>query len=158
MREGSWHEAIELLKANSSLVDKHYQLLWNLGWCYFRLERMPGALKYLARAEQLAPEKYACKFGLGVVYLEKKQYSKAQLLLSEALQIKESDVARIGLAFAYLAHGKIEEAERTHLEGIRLRPKKSERYRSYAAFLSDIGREAESEKMNRKAKELQRIN
>jgi Tfp pilus assembly protein PilF len=66
--------------------------------------------------------------------------------------------ARIGLALAYLAQGKIVEAEQTHLDDIRLKPKKSERYKSYAAFLSDVGGEVEAEKMNRKAKKLQRVN
>jgi Tfp pilus assembly protein PilF len=158
MREERWRDAIKLLKTNSSLVEKHWELLWNLGWCNFKLERMDEARKYLARATKLAPENHVCKYGLGQVYLKTKQYKKAELILSEALQIKESHAARIGLALAYLAQGRVEEAEKTHLNGIRLKPKKSERYESYAAFLSDVGREAEAEKMNRKAKELQRIN
>jgi Tfp pilus assembly protein PilF len=119
---------------------------------------MDEAWKHLARAVRLAPENHACKYGLGQVYLKKKQYKKAVAILSEALRLKETHLSRSSLAFAYLAQGKIEEAETTHLDGIKLKPGKSERYESYAAFLSDVGREAESEKMNRKAKELRRIN
>ena len=158
MKEERWREAIRLLKDSSSLVEKHWELSWNLGWCYFKLKRMDQARKYLMRAARLAPESHVCKYGLGSVYLKQKQYKKAQSILSESLQIRESHVARIGLALAYLAQGRIEEAENTHLDGIRLKPKRSERYESYAAFLSDVGREAEAEKMSRKAKELQRIN
>ncbi len=157
MREERWREAIRLLEADSSLVEKHWELSWNLGWCYFKLERMGEARKYMTGATRLAPENHVCKYGLGQVYLKQKQYKKAEQILSQALQIKESHVARIGLALAYLAQGRIEEAEKTHLDGIRLKPRKSERYESYAAFLSDVGREAEAEKMNRKARELQRI-
>ncbi len=158
MKEERWPEAIRILGENSSLVEEHWEHLWNLGWCYFKLGRWGEAQKYLTRALQLAPENHICKFALGQVYLEKKQYKKAESILSEALRIKEVHAARIGLALAYLAQGRIEEAEKTHLDGIKLKPKKSEKYESYAAFLSDVGREAEAEKMNRKAKKLQRIN
>lgn len=158
MREERWHEAIRLLKDNSPLVEQHWELLWNLGWCYFKLGRLDEARKYLTKATNLAPQNYTCKFGLGQVYLEQKRYKKAESILSEALQIKGSPAARIGLALAYLAQGRVEEAEKMHLENIRLKPKKSEGYESYAAFLSDVGREAEAEKMKRKAKDLQLLN
>jgi len=106
MREEHWSEAIRLLKENSSVAGKHWELLWNVGWCYFKLERMDEARKYLRRATRLAPENHVCKYGLGQVYLKQKQYKKAESILSEALQIKESHSARIGLAFAYLAQGR----------------------------------------------------
>lgn len=158
MKGERWGDAISLLKENSRVVEKHSELLWNCGWCYFKLERMNQAEKYLLRAMHLTPESHRCKFGLGVVYLKKKQYKEAESLLYEALQTKESYVARISLALAYLAQGKVEEAEKAHLDGLRLKPKESERYESYAAFLSDVGRASEAHRMSRRAKELQRIN
>lgn len=158
MREERWHDAIHLLKENPVLIEKHWKLLWNLGWCYFKLEQMNKARKYLTRALQLAPKSHACKFALGSVYLEQNQYKKAELFLSQALQMKEFYATRIGLALAYLAQGKLEEAENTHLAGIRLKPNASERYESYAAFLFDVGRDDEAEKMNRKAEGLRRVN
>lgn len=158
MEKHHWREAVKLLKEDPALLQKDWRLLWNLGWSYFKLERMDDAEKYLKRAANLAPENHACKFALGLVYLDKKQYKKAELLLLEALQIKESYVARIGLAFAYLKQGKVGEAERTHLDGIRLRPKQSKRYEAYGNFLSDVGCEAKAERMNQKAQELKLIN
>jgi tetratricopeptide (TPR) repeat protein len=158
MKEKRWPEAIDLLKENSLIVKKHWELLWNLGWCYFKMMRMDQAEKYLTKAAKLAPENHGCKYGLGQVYLKQKRYKKAEMILSEALQIKESHASRIGLALAYLAQGRLKEAEKIHVEGIRLKPKKSERYESYAAFLSDVGREAEAEEMNKRAKALQQIN
>jgi Tfp pilus assembly protein PilF len=158
MREERWGEAVRILKENTPAVAKDWELSWNLGWCYFKLGRMDEARKHLARAMRLAPENHACKYGLGQVYLKKKQYKKAEAVLSEALRLKETHLSRRSLAFAYLAQGEIEKAEKTHLDGIRLKPRKSETYESYAAFLSDVGREGEAEQMNRKAKELQRIN
>jgi hypothetical protein len=61
------------------------------------------------------------------------------------------------LALAYLSQGKIEEAERIHLENIKLKTRRSERYESYAAFLSDVGRETESEKMMEKVREMRGV-
>lgn len=158
MKEERWRDAIKLLKTNSSMVENNWELQWNLGWCYFKLERMDEAQKHLTAAMRLAPDRYACKFGLGVVYLEREWYKKAESLLPEALEIKDNYVTRISLAFVFLAQGKVEQAEKLHLDGIKLKPKESRRYESYAAFLSDIGREAEAARMSRKAKELRRIN
>jgi Tfp pilus assembly protein PilF len=92
------------------------------------------------------------------VYLKKRQYRKAEAILAEALRIKESHRTRIALALAYLAQGKIAEAERTHIENIKIKPRSSERYESYAAFLSDVGREAESEKMMQKVRAMRTVN
>ena len=119
---------------------------------------MNEAQKYLTRALRLSPESYRCKFGLGVVALEKKQYKKAQSLLSEALEIKDNDITRISLPLPYHAQGKLEEAETIHVNRIQLKLKQSQRYEAYAEFLSDIGREGEARKMTRKATELQRTN
>lgn len=156
MREERWQSAITLLQENSSLVEKHWELLWNLGWCYFKLERRKQALRYMALALELAPNRSVCKFGLGQVYLKLEQYKKAEHILLEAVQ-QGLYAARTGLALAYLAQGKLDQAERIHLESIDLRPRKSEPYESYAAFLSDVGREAEAVAMTRKAKQLHRL-
>ena len=158
MREEEWTEAIRILNGNSSTVEIHWELLWNLGWCYFKLDRMKSAGKHLRGALRLAPENRVCKYGLAQVYLKQKRWKKAELLLYESLQAREWHAARIGLALAYLAQGRIKEAEGIHLDGIKLKPKRSERYESYAAFLSDVGRDAEAQEMSRKAKELRRVN
>jgi putative SOS response-associated peptidase YedK len=39
MNEDRRPEAIRM-KQNSALFEKHWELLWNLGCCYFKLERM----------------------------------------------------------------------------------------------------------------------
>ena len=158
MKQERWRETIKLLKGNSALLGKDWELLWNLGWCYFKLERYAEAQRYLTKATQLAPKNHACKFALGSVFLKKKQYKKAESVLAEALRIKDLDLTRMSLAMAYQAQDKISQAENTHLDGIKLKPKASERYAAYADFLADIGREAESERMNRKAREVRRIN
>jgi Tfp pilus assembly protein PilF len=157
MQERRYLEAIKLLNMRSSDSGKHWRLSWNLGWCYFKLGRFDDARKHLTRTFKLAPDDAVCKWALGSVYLKKKQFKKAEVFLAESLRIKESHLTRITLAFAYLAQGKIEEAEKIHLENIKLKPRRSERYEAYAAFLSDVGREAESERMMQKARALRRV-
>ncbi len=110
------------------------------------------------KARRFVPENHHCNFLFGYVYLKQKQYNKAESLLIESLRARESDSARNALAWAYIEQGKIQKAEKTHLDGIKLRPKKSEVYESYAAFLSYVGREVEADEMNQKAKDLQRVN
>jgi Flp pilus assembly protein TadD len=158
MKKDLWLKAIKLFKNDLALVQKDWRLSWNLGWCYFKLNRLEDARKHMIQAARLAPENPTCKWGLGTVYLERKHYKKAEAVLAEALKIKESSLTRVALALAYLSQGKLSEAENVHLEGIRLKPRQSARYESYAAFLSDVGREREAHKMNRKAEQLRSVN
>jgi tetratricopeptide (TPR) repeat protein len=158
MRELRYLDAAKFLSKRSSDSGRHWRLSWNLGWCYFNLDRFDDARKHLIRANKLQPTNATCKWALGSVYLKKRQYRKAEAILAEALRIKESHRTRIALALAYLAQGKIAEAERTHIENIKIKPRSSERYESYAAFLSDVGREAESEKMMQKVRAMRTVN
>jgi Flp pilus assembly protein TadD len=147
MKEERWLDAIKVLNQGSSGRVRHWKLSWNLGWCYFKLRRFNDARKHMTRANELAPDSAVCKWGLGSVYLKKRQFKKAEAVLAESLRIKEWHNARTSLALAYLEQGKIAEAERMHVENIKLKPKDAGRYESYAAFLSDVGREAEAEQI-----------
>jgi len=153
-----WLEAIKLLKKDSSVVQKDWELSWNLAWCYFKLGRLDEARTHMIRAVKLAPDNATCKFGLGAVYLKRKQFKKAETNCSESLRLKDSYIARIHLALAYTKQGKLNEAENVHLEGIKLRPKASRRYKAYADFLSDAGLEEQAQAMYRKAKKLRQQN
>jgi Flp pilus assembly protein TadD len=158
MKGDHWLKAIRLLKHELPVVQKDWRLSWNLGWCYFKVNRLDDARKHMIRAVRLAPETPICLWGLGTVYLHRKHYKKAEAVLAESLRVKESHLTRIALALAYLSQGKVSEAENVHLEGIRLKPKQSGRYESYAAFLSDVGREMEAHRMSQKAGKLRRVN
>ncbi len=157
MKEERWVDAIELLSKRSSSAGKHWRLSWDLGWCYFKLRRFNDAGKHMTRANELAPGNAVCKWGLGSVYLKKRQYRKAEAILAESLRIKEWNNTRTSLALAYLAQGKIAEAEKMHVENIKLKPKDAGRYESYAAFLSDVGREAEAEQILQMVKAMRSV-
>jgi len=158
MKREQWLTAIKLLKRETGVLQTDWRFFWNLGWCYFKLDKFDAARRHMIRAAQLAPENPTCKWGLGKVYLKKGNFKKAELILTESLGIKESHLTRIALALAFLSQGKVTAAENIHLEGIRLKPMNSEGYESYAAFLSDVGREAEAQAMNKKVRKLQRVN
>jgi Flp pilus assembly protein TadD len=158
MKRERWLAAIGIFKERPDVVDRNWRLSWNFGWCYFKLERYDVARKHLIRANRLKPENPGCKLGLGMVYVMKRNFRKAEALLAESLRIKESHITRAALALAYLSQGKIAEAESVHLGGIKIRPKSSQSYEAYAVFLSDVGREKESRGMNEKANALKRIN
>lgn len=157
MNREDWLAAIKLLEREPAFVQNDWRFSWNLGWCYFKLDKFDSARKHMLRATRLAPENSGCKWGLGVVHLKRKRFKTAAIILTESLKIKESHVTRIALALAYLSQGKVVEAENVHLEGIKLKPKQSERYMGYACFLSDVGREAEAQTITKKARELQRV-
>jgi Flp pilus assembly protein TadD len=158
MKEEEWLAAITLLKHRTLAVENDWRVSWNLGWSYFKLERFDYARRHMIRAAQLAPGEPSCRWGLGNVYLKRGRFKKAEIELTESLKMRESHLTRIALALACLSQGKLAEAEKIHLDGIELDPKRSEKYESYAAFLSDVGREAEAQAMSKKAKRLQRIN
>ncbi|HEV2732193.1 MAG TPA: tetratricopeptide repeat protein, partial [Terriglobales bacterium] len=153
-----WSEAIKLLRPECTPAKRDWRSSWNLGWCYFKTGKLDSARKQLIRATRLSPESPACKWALGIVYLDQNQFRKAEAVLEDSLKLKESHNTRIALALAYLSQGKVAKAENVHLEGIRLRPKKSEGYESYAVFLSDVGREVEARKMQQKACRLRSVN
>jgi tetratricopeptide (TPR) repeat protein len=155
MRKERLLEAIALLRDEHSLVEQDWRLSWNLGWCYFSLNRFFQAQRVFARALERFPGNSACNWGLGLAYLKRKRFNKAENHLAESLRVKDFYPARIALAFAYLSQGKIDEAENTHLAEIERRHE-SRRYESYAAFLSDVGREKEASEMNLKAESLRR--
>jgi Flp pilus assembly protein TadD len=158
MKKERWLPAIKLLKHRLVVAEENWQFSGDLGWCYFKLDKFEEARKHMIRATRLAPENPDCKWALGVVYLEKKHFKKAEAVLVESLTKKESYLTRILLALAYLSQGKVEEAEGIHLEGIRLKPKSSRRYKGYAVFLSDVGRKSEARIMEEKARKLRSVN
>ena len=158
MRKGQWLSAIKLFKLRPAVVEEDWKYPWNLAWCYFKLHKFDTARKHMVRATQLSPENPACMTGLGTIYLKRKQFKKAESVLNESLRIKDLHFTRISLALTYLSQSKVVEAESVHLEGIRLKPKSSRRYESYAAFLSDVGRETEARIMEKNARKLQRVN
>ena len=156
MNQGKWLDAIELVQKDVELLQNSYQLSWNIGWCFFKLDRNKEARKHLLQACKLNPGSAVSHWAIGTIYLKLGQYKMAEASLKKALRIKDSHLARSALAFTYHTQGNIDEAERIHLEGLKLKQDDWNRYKSYACFLSDVGREEEAQQMNRKARNQKR--
>jgi len=156
MDDERWLDAIKLLKANLPLVRKHWELSWNLAWCYFKVHQLDEGQAHMKRAVALAPKNASSLYGLGRIYLERKEYRKAETSLAQSLQLRDSYAARLALALTYMKQRKFVKAEGVHLEGIRLKRKHVQRYEAYADFLSDVGREREAQTIYGKAKKLRR--
>jgi tetratricopeptide (TPR) repeat protein len=157
MKKGRYLDAIELFRNQSLYIKEDWRALWDLGWCYYKLEKFGEAGKYFDRADAISSRNATCKWARGLIYIKKRKYKKAEEVLLESLRLKERFHTRIALALAYLSQDKVELAEKTHLDGIKIGTRLTERYESYAAFLSDVGREAEADTMNRKVQERQSI-
>jgi tetratricopeptide (TPR) repeat protein len=157
MRRMRWLKAIKILNAEPALVRNDWELSWDLAWCYLNVGQLDLALTNMLRASKLAPRSFGPSFGLGRVYLKRKQYKKAETNYAKSLRITDSYVARLGMALALMKQGKAAEAESVHLKGIKLEPKDIRRYEAYADFLSDVRREDEAQAMYRKARKLRRM-
>lgn len=157
MREERWLDAIALFTKEQSALEKDWRALWNLGWCYYKLRKFREAGKCFNAADAGAPANADCKWARGVIYIKKREYRKAERVLTQSLQLKERLPARFALVLTYLAQGKVALAEKTHLEGIAIGTKLSQRYEGYAAFLSDVGRSDEAEQMKLEARRIRSL-
>lgn len=60
MQAEDWLGAIDLVQNHTETVQKHWELSWNLGWAYFKLDMLTEARKCLLTAARLAPENPVC--------------------------------------------------------------------------------------------------
>jgi Tfp pilus assembly protein PilF len=155
MSKERWLDVIKLLRANLSLVEKDWELSWNLAWC-FKLDQMDEAKTHMERAVGIAPKNSASRYGLGRIYLERKQFKKAETNFAASLRLRDFYAARLALALTYMKQSKNIKAEGIYSEGIKLQPKEARRYEAYADFLSDVGREKEAQTMYKKATNIRR--
>ena len=154
LEKHSWHEAIRTLQNRLELVDQHWELSWNLGWAFFKLNDLSNAAKYLSHSVSLNPDKAATHWAFASVLAEMGDSGKAETEFLASLSLKDTYLARIGLAHLYCRQGLFEKAEQIHLEGIRLSPTSRERVEAYADFLSDMGRQDEAKQQYAQASQL----
>jgi len=154
MLQERWQDAVAFLEARPEAVQSDHRLSWTLGWAHFKLRNLETARGLLRTAAEMAPDEYAEHFALGTVCLELSEYAEAEKSLLRAMQIRDTTLARMTLAMAYMEQGRMQEAEQIHLDGLAAEPKSRDRWESYGDFLSDQGRDAEAEKAYAEAKLL----
>jgi len=154
LERNSWHEATRMLQNRLEVVNQHWELSWNLGWAFFKLNDLSNAAKYLAQSVRLNPDKAATHWAFATVLSEMGESEKAEKEFLASLSLKDTYLARIGLGLLYCRQRFFEKAERIHLEGIRLVPTSRERVEAYADFLSDMGRQDEAKQQYAQAAQL----
>lgn len=141
MKQQLWTEAIRLAKENSEILQSSFDASWTTGWAYVKLENYLEAVPHLERACSIAPVScsHIAYWALGVVWMELERYELAEQCLLKALEIKSGHLGISVLALVYLRTGRINDAERVHLEGLD-EIRTQQRLESYADFLGDTGR------------------
>ena len=131
-----------------------FEELWSRGWsCYLR-EEYAEAIACFREATAIDPESHAAHYALASALSDDGEMEEAELEFRRTLALRDFSLAWAGLALLYLRAGKIELAEQTHLEAMRLRPYSRERVEAYADYLWDVGREEESRVQSMRATQL----
>jgi len=152
MGEEQWTEAIKLIESQPQMFERDADLSWNLGWAYFKLGNWKTAQHHLSRATRLDPIRGASWWALGIAQMEDGILDEAEINVKEALRLRDSTHFRSTLALILMQRGKVAEAEQVHLTGLELKPDSPERWRAYACFLDDLGRQPEAEAAYKKAR------
>ncbi|MCP4197153.1 MAG: tetratricopeptide repeat protein [Proteobacteria bacterium] len=115
-----YQEAADMLKASAEEVMNHepWLAMGNLGWAHIELGEYDLAISWLRRAMFDQPKYCVGMFRMGQAYYMKKEYTKAEVLLKQALEIPEQGCDQIQdayyfLGMAYLRLGKDHQAKRT---------------------------------------------
>jgi len=154
MGEERWEAAANLLSGRLEIVTRDYELSWNAGWCFFRLSQFEKAVAGLRQAVLLDPQNPGGHWALGAALAESGDRGGAEAEYLKALDLRDGYLPRASLALLYLEMGRKADAEKVHLEGIRLKPDSRERLESYADFLCDVRREDEARQAYSKAEGL----
>ncbi len=92
-----------------------------LGVIHFRRGDTDAALKYLRRAEEANPGWIELQCQIGLVYLRRQRWKRAEAAFKKALEIDaDSAEAHDGLGVAYRAQKRPEEAVHEHMQSIAL--------------------------------------
>ena len=153
MRSERWELAIELIE-QVPMEARSADLNWNHGWALFKLDRFERAAQSLRRAVLQRSTHAVSHWALGVVLQAAGDPVAAEKHLRTALSLRDSGLARLSLAVMYMEQGRLDEAERIHVEGLELKPDDKQRVEAYADFLSDCGREPEARVQYARAAEL----
>jgi Tfp pilus assembly protein PilF len=117
---------------------------WDRGWAHFQREEYVQAIACFREAIAIDPDHAVSHWGLATALFEDDEFDESESEFRRALELKDLTLAWAGLAFLYHSTGRLELAEQTHLEAMRLKPDNRDRVESYADFLWDVGRQDEA--------------
>jgi Tfp pilus assembly protein PilF len=150
-----WKPAIRALESNKRTYEDR-ELLWNLGWAYYKVGHLQRARTRFRKCVELGPEWHVAHLALGVVLLKTDQLSEARASLRRSLAIQDSFLARQALALVYMKLRNYAKAERIWLEGLALKPESAKMWHSYGGFLEDSHRMKEAKQAYSRARTLKK--
>jgi tetratricopeptide (TPR) repeat protein len=135
IREGLTQENVEYLnKAEillGSLDQNDSDVRMALGAIYLDKQDYDQAISVFEKSANLEPSELKLKYNsLGLAYIKKREYAKAERILEIAIKIDPKDkYARNNLGFVYAQQGKLKEAKNRFAEALELDPeyKKAEK-------------------------------
>jgi len=154
MRKHRWGAVSLLVAKHQALVDDDYELTWNFGWTLFSEKKFHLAEMVFQKAVALDPNNSTAYFGIGMSQLKQELFPDAIESLTRSLGLKDYQLARQSLALAYMKEGDLKKAEAVHREGLELKPQSYQRWKHYSDFLSDIGRDQDSQEALKRSREL----
>jgi tetratricopeptide (TPR) repeat protein len=128
IREGLTQEKIEYLnkaeKLLGSLNQNDSDVRMALGAIYLDKKDYDQAIAVFEKSANLEPSELKLKYNsLGLAYIKKREYAKAERILEIATKIAPKDkYARNNLGFVYAQQGKLKEARLRFAEALKLDP------------------------------------
>jgi tetratricopeptide (TPR) repeat protein len=151
MKREEWKEACAFFEDIESNAELDFEMLWSIGWIYFKLDELDKSAYYLEEAVALDPSSSRGNCSLGIVLRKLGRSRAAEGYIKKALSIKDSLIARNALAILYKEAGRIDEGELVLRRGLELRPGSKSRITSLANYLWDIGKESEASVLYKQA-------
>ncbi len=116
-------DALNSYQAALKIKPDEVKALWGMGYIYMKQKQYPKAIEYLKKAVEVNPKYYKAWENLGVIYLNTKKYTQAVEAFQNALKnAKRTSKGKIYLRLgdAYLALGKLKDAESAYKSAVRL--------------------------------------
>ena len=112
VNKGNYQEAATYFQEAISIYPEYLAARNDLGAQYLKLKRLDEAQEHFEIVLRNDPKNFNAKFNMGLVQVERRNYTEALSLLNQAVAIDSSrPVARLWIGIAKLELGEIEVAE-----------------------------------------------
>jgi tetratricopeptide (TPR) repeat protein len=148
LREGNLEEAMVILKDILDAGGESADVLYFLGECYLRMDKLADAERFFRRALQINPGFLRAKEKLAHVLIRNGDYGAAEKMLDPP-EADFADLYKI-LGDIKFYRGEFEAAERFYRKSLAVNSEYSEANLSLALTLRNEGREAEAEELLRR--------
>lgn len=148
LRTGNFEEAAAAFEAGLKIDPDHVECLSKLGFVLCLLDRNQQALPYEERAVELSPQDPRALYGLALALWRNREPTRAQEVCRQFIQIEPNDPQIWFIqGNAQAAQGKFSDAEASFRRAIELYPEFHDAHLSLAELRSEVGSEADVQKL-----------